>query len=147
MIELLELYWPFVLAALLLLASATAFARPSRHQVTLAPPSLADPVAGPTLARQAPPVDDAPPPPVDPASELTQLKGVGLKLAGLLAAQGVTRIDQVAAWNAEQIAALDPQLGSFAGRIGRDRLVEQAQLLQRGDVAAYEAAFGKRTAV
>lgn len=143
----LDTAWPFILSALLFGSSLVAFARSPKQSVRIERPTLSDPVASPTLARSVP-VDvltEPTPALLDGPSELTQLKGVGPKLASLLAAQGVRRIDQVAAWNADQVAALDTQLGNFAGRIERDRLVEQAQLLQHGDIAAYEAAFGKRT--
>ena len=41
------------------------------------------------------------------------------------------------------IDRLDPQLGAFRGRIARDRIVEQADYLARGDVDGFEQRFGK----
>jgi predicted flap endonuclease-1-like 5' DNA nuclease len=38
---------------------------------------------------------------------------------------------------------LDARMGAFSGRIARDRLVEQACYLERGDTDGFEAVFGK----
>lgn len=75
--------------------------------------------------------------------DLQKLKGVGPKLAGLLQAKGLTRYDQIAALTAEDIQRLDADLGAFKGRLTRDRVVEQAGYLARGDQGGYEAQFGK----
>ncbi|NCP10415.1 MAG: hypothetical protein GW859_00415, partial [Sphingomonadales bacterium] len=55
---------------------------------------------------------------------------------------GVTRYDQIAAWDAADIDRIDAQLGAFQGRIRRDDWVEQARLLAAGDTAGFEAKFG-----
>lgn len=75
--------------------------------------------------------------------DLQRMKGVGPKLAGLLQARGLTRYEQIAALTPDQVTALDADLGTFKGRLTRDRVVEQAGFLARGDQAGYEAAFGK----
>ncbi len=75
--------------------------------------------------------------------DLGRIKGVGPKLKALLSSLGVTTYAQIAAWGDEDIARIDAQLGSFAGRATRDNWVEQAKLLATGDAAAYEAKFGK----
>ena len=75
--------------------------------------------------------------------DLGRIKGIGPKLKALLASLGVTRYAQIAAWDDADIARIDAQLGSFAGRAKRDNWVEQAKLLASGDAAAYEAKFGK----
>lgn len=75
--------------------------------------------------------------------DLGRIKGVGPKLKALLASLGVTSYAQIAAWDDADIARIDAQLGSFAGRATRDNWVEQARLLASGDAAAYEAKFGK----
>jgi predicted flap endonuclease-1-like 5' DNA nuclease len=77
------------------------------------------------------------------ATDLTQIKGLGPKLAATLAEQGITRVDQIAALTPEAAAELDAKLGTFQGRMARDRWIEQAKLLSAGDRAGYEAAFGK----
>jgi predicted flap endonuclease-1-like 5' DNA nuclease len=74
---------------------------------------------------------------------VTQLKGLGPKVAARLAELGITRVGQLAALDEDAAAALDARLGAFSGRMARDRWPEQARLLAAGDVAAYEAAFGK----
>ena len=105
--------------------------------VVAAPPAVPEPV-------EAAPVRAATPAPTtSTASDITQLKGLGPKLAATLAEQGYTRLDQVAALTPDQAAELDAKLGSFQGRMARDRWIEQAKLLVAGDRAGYEAAFGK----
>lgn len=78
-----------------------------------------------------------------PADDLLQLKGVGPKLATLLNERGITRFDQIAKLNDHQVEALDTSLGAFRGRFGRDRIVEQAHYLARGDTDGFESRFGK----
>ena len=77
------------------------------------------------------------------ASDLTRLKGVGPKLIAQLHELGVTRLAQVAQWDAAEIARIDGQLGRFAGRITRDDWVGQARMLETGDTAGFEDRFGK----
>ncbi len=74
--------------------------------------------------------------------DLRRIKGVGPKLVTLLADNGVTSFSQIANWSDADIDRIDAKLGRFQGRIRRDNWVEQAKLLQSGDVAAYEAKFG-----
>ena len=79
----------------------------------------------------------------DPADELCQLKGVGPKFADALHALGFNRFDQLAHLTPTEIERLDARLGTFAGRITRDRVVEQAGYLARGDTDGFEQKFGK----
>ncbi len=82
--------------------------------------------------------------PIEAATHpLTTLKGLGPKAAARLAELGVSSVDQLATLSPDQIAAIDADMGSFAGRITRDRWVEQARLLAAGDIAGFEKAFGK----
>ena len=74
--------------------------------------------------------------------DLRRIKGLGPKLAALLASLGITRFDQIAAWTDADIAEVDRFLGTFQGRIGRDNWVEQAGYLARGDEAGFAARFG-----
>ncbi|HWU01173.1 MAG TPA: hypothetical protein VN222_00420, partial [Novosphingobium sp.] len=71
------------------------------------------------------------------------IKGLGPKLKARLGELGITRFEQIAAWSEADIAGIDAQLGSFAGRATRDQWVAQAGFLASGDVAGYEAKFGK----
>ena len=100
-----------------------------------------------TAVEPAPEPSPEPAPAVEPeiagALALTTIKGLGPKVAAMMAERGITRVDQVAALDADAAAALDAQLGAFAGRMARDRWIDQARLLASGDTAAYEAEFGK----
>lgn len=75
--------------------------------------------------------------------ELERLKGVGPKLAAMLAAHGITRFEQLAKLTASEIERLDADLGAFRGRLQRDRVAEQADYLARGDIDGFEQRFGK----
>ena len=78
-----------------------------------------------------------------PPDDLIRLKGVGPKLATMLNERGITRFDQIAKLSTGQVETIDASLGAFRGRFERDRIVEQADYLARGDVDGYEAKFGK----
>jgi len=100
----------------------------------------------------APPAAAIVPPPVlaaapaaaaDEGDDLTRIKGLGPKIRAALAALGVTRYAQIAAWTEDDVARIDAQLGAFAGRATRDNWIEQARLLAADDIPAYEAKFGK----
>jgi predicted flap endonuclease-1-like 5' DNA nuclease len=79
----------------------------------------------------------------EPRDDLCQLKGVGPKFADALRAAGFHRFDQIAGLSPIEIERLDPQLGAFRGRLGRDRIVEQADYLARNDIDGFEQRFGK----
>lgn len=89
------------------------------------------------------PVHDHLPGGHDTPDNLQRMKGVGPKLAGLLQARGLVRFEQIAALGPEEVAAIDADLGAFKGRLTRDRVIEQARYLARGDEAGYEREFGK----
>ena len=108
-------------------AAAPLDANPAALAIDLPPEPVAEP--------------EAPATPV--AMEITQLKGLGPKLAATLAELGFTRVDQIAALTPTEAENLDARLGAFKGRMARDRWIEQAKLLNAGDRAGYEAAFGK----
>lgn len=74
---------------------------------------------------------------------ITQLKGLGPKIAARLGELGITQVDQLAWLDDQEAADLDAQLGAFQGRMERDRWREQARFLAQGDRAGYEAQFGK----
>jgi predicted flap endonuclease-1-like 5' DNA nuclease len=75
--------------------------------------------------------------------DLERLKGVGPKLAARLGELGITTYAQLAGLGENEIAVIDSRLGPFQGRIARDRLVEQAHYLARGDTDGFEERFGR----
>jgi predicted flap endonuclease-1-like 5' DNA nuclease len=79
----------------------------------------------------------------DSPDNLQMLKGVGPKLAQKLADQGIIRFEQLAGMTQTEIAMLEDKLGPFKGRLTRDRVVEQASYLARGDTDGFEARFGR----
>lgn len=76
-------------------------------------------------------------------NNLLLIKGLGPKLNTMLGELGITRFDQIANWTETDITTIDGQLGNFAGRITRDQFVDQAAYLAKGDVAGFEAKYGK----
>lgn len=78
-----------------------------------------------------------------PVDDLELLKGVGPKLAQMLNAHGITRFVQIARMTPDEIERLDADLGAFRGRLTRDKVVEQANYLARGDQEGFEHRFGK----
>lgn len=81
--------------------------------------------------------------PAGGADDLAMLKGVGPKFAARLNELGISRYDQLAGLNANEVAHLDERLGPFQGRLVRDRVIEQADYLARGDTDGFEEKFGK----
>jgi predicted flap endonuclease-1-like 5' DNA nuclease len=78
-----------------------------------------------------------------PADDLRRLKGVGPKLVARLNELGITRFEQLSSLNETEFAHLDERMGPFRGRLARDRVIEQADYLARGDVEGFEEKFGK----
>ncbi len=78
-----------------------------------------------------------------PPDHLETMKGVGPKLAQRLNELGYRRFAQLAALSPNEVALLDDKLGPFKGRLARDRVIEQAAFLERGDRDGFEAAVGK----
>ncbi len=127
------------------------------EQVTAPPPARVEPVVTPARAAPVEPVAEpivapvpvavtTPPAPAAPAAvatDLTRLKGLGPKVAAMLVEQGVPDIATLATLDAARADAVAAQLGMFAPRMAKDRWVEQARFLAAGDVAGFEATFGK----
>ena len=130
-------------------------AAPAPKPVAVSPPAPAVPVEGHGITTEiADAVEDVvdqfvgiqshakAEPAKGPGDTLTQLKGLGPKAASILNDLGVTSFAQIASWNDADVAAIDAQMGAFKGRISRDRWVDQAKLLAKGDTATFEAEFG-----
>lgn len=79
----------------------------------------------------------------EPYDDLCRIKGVGPKFADALRSAGFTQYEQLAHLTPTEVERLDTRLGTFAGRISRDRIVEQADYLARGDTDGFEQRFGK----
>lgn len=77
------------------------------------------------------------------SDDLQRLKGVGPKFAMLLHSQGIFRFEQIARLTPNEVERIDLAMGAFRGRFRRDRIVEQADYLARGDEDGYERTFGK----
>lgn len=77
------------------------------------------------------------------ADDFQRMKGVGPKFAQLLQAHGFTRFEQLAKLSGDEVERLDADLGPFRGRLTRDRVVEQACFLARGDEDGFQQTFGK----
>lgn len=75
--------------------------------------------------------------------DLSKIKGLGPKLQALLPTLGLATYAQIAALTEADLAELDGKLGAFAGRPAKDNWVGQASFLAAGDVAGFEARFGK----
>ena len=98
------------------------------------PDSVSEPEVAPVAAVSAtPPAGD----------DLSKIKGLGPKLQMLLPTLGLSTYAQIAALIEADLVDLDAKLGPFAGRPARDGWVEQAKYLAAGDVAGFEARFGK----
>ena len=161
--EFVQIYWPVFLVGLIigLIACYLYFrpkqnvrltdsvplrphmATPARHEgrsVADEAAAAATDVAGQIIGAQ---VHAELPGASGPPDDLIKLKGVGPKLVEILNQRGIRRFDQIAKLSPGQVEALDESLGAFRGRFTRDRIVEQADYLARGDIDGYEAIFGK----
>lgn len=164
MSELLQIYWPLIVAALVLGVAIAwyVFNASRKTRVTGTSRDVLDEGAAPAERNKAL-IDSAPAAtPMQPAvgaaiqpavgaaiqpdasgDDLTRIKGLGPKLAATLRDLGVTTFAQIAAWDEAGIDRIDSQLGRFQGRIRRDDWVGQAQLLAQGDDAGFAERYGK----
>jgi len=154
-------YWPIILIAVaLLVILALLFLRP-RQRVTLTDSAPIRPhmqthpregrgIAGEAAAATSDLAGDIIRAPVHvalegdvPRDNLCIMKGVGPKFAEALHGAGFVNFGQLASLSPVEVERLDKQLGVFAGRITRDRVVEQADYLARNDTDGFEQRFGK----
>ena len=146
MSELLQTYWPLIVAALVLgLAVAWYVFNASRKTcITGTSRDVLDEGAAPAernkalidSAPAATPMQPAAGVPATPAAsgdDLTRIKGLGPKLSTTLHGAGVTSFAQIAAWSDADIDRIDAQLGRFQGHIRRDDWVGQAKRFASGE--------------
>ncbi len=77
------------------------------------------------------------------ADDLKKIKGVGPKMEKLCNSLGFYHFDQIASWNADEVAWVDANLEGFKGRVTRDTWVEQATLLAAGKDTAFSKKVDK----
>ena len=154
MAQLFDSYWPIILIALLigLVVGFLVFRPRQRVRLTDSTPKRPHmtPHVGETVLEHEAEVTTkhvlrsaSPVPPQGRVDDLELLKGVGPKLAAMLVAHGLSRFEQIAKLTASEVERLDADLGAFRGRLQRDRVVEQAAYLARGDIDGFEQRFGK----
>jgi predicted flap endonuclease-1-like 5' DNA nuclease len=161
--EIVQGHWPIILVAIALLVILALLVLRPRQRVTLTDSAPVRPhmarsmpaegrgIAGEAAAAASDVTGDILSAPVhraldqggEPGNDLCLIKGVGPKFAQALHGLGFDRFEQIAGLSPTEIERLDSQLGAFAGRIKRDRIVEQAQFLARNDVDGFEQTFGK----
>ncbi len=155
--ELLQTYWPLIVAALVVGVAIAwyVFHASRRTRVTGTSRDVLDEGAAPAERNKAlidsapaatpmePPAGVAPAAPSAGTDDLTRIKGLGPKLAATLHGLGVTSFAQIASWNDNEIDRIDAELGRFQGRIRRDDWVGQAKFLAQGDDSGFAERYGK----
>lgn len=136
--------------------------KPAAAATATAPPAAkpSAPTAAAAVAGVAPPVGQAAPPPAGtaapkPAAEATpprapddlqRIRGITPDIMRVLAASGVTRFADIAAWTASDVARFDQLLGQ-RGQIARGNWIEQAHILARGSTTTYSRSAEARQRV
>lgn len=118
------------------LASPRARPQPAPQRIEILAEPVVEPGFEPTVEAEAAPAAE-PEAPIEPApavaevlppDDLTRMTGIGPKLSEALAARGVTRFAQIAAWTEADLAQFDADL-SLKGRAVREAWVAQAKRL------------------
>lgn len=89
------------------------------------------PVSAKPVPEQPKPAQTASKPAAEIADDLTQLKGVGPKLAQALNQAGVTKYAQIAGWSEADIAWADGNVAGARGRAAKNGWVAQAAALMK----------------
>ena len=84
--------------------------------------------------------------PATPADDLTLIRAIDADMQKKLAALGVTRFAEIAAWRAADVAKVASALG-IKGRIASENWVEQAQILAKGGLTRYARELDGRIAL
>ena len=134
-------YWASLSPMAPFFGVAWRFAEPD-YPDELASPAAAAPSRIHAAADDAQIVPEAAPEAAAPADtpaavvdELTEIKGVGPKMAQKLAEAGITSFAQIAEWSSETVAEMNDRLGCLPGMIERADWVRQAR-----DLADYAEA-------
>lgn len=93
------------------------------------PPAPAEP-AGEDVGRRPPGLDE---PRGGERDDLKKIRGIGPKMEAWLNAQGYWHYDQIAAWDADEVAWADANIEGVKGRVSRDDWVAQAKALAAGE--------------
>jgi NADH-quinone oxidoreductase subunit E len=75
--------------------------------------------------------------------DLQRISGIGPKNEKILHTLGFFHFEQIANWTEQHVAWVDDHL-KFNGRIGRERWIEQSQLLVSGAEEEFEEKFGSK---
>ncbi|MFT5135919.1 MAG: large subunit ribosomal protein L21 [Arenicella sp.] len=103
----------------------TAIGGKGKAKKAAAPKKAEAKTAEPKKAKAEPKAAKAAPKAKSSADDLSKLSGVGPVIVGKLEALGITTFQQIADFNAQDIARIDEEL-NFKGRIERDEWVKQA---------------------
>jgi predicted flap endonuclease-1-like 5' DNA nuclease len=122
---------PTAVAATAAVAAPVVVARAA--DATASPASAAAPAPPPAAPAPKPAVEASPPPAPD---DLQRIRGITPEIVRALAANGVTRFGDIAAWTAADVARFD-QLLAQPGQIARGNWIEQAHILARGSTTTY----------
>ena len=117
---------PVNLEATMAARATSAEASPRRIEILAEPEPTSEAPAGADVAPLEAVIEA--PPPASVADDLTRLTGIGPKLSVALAARGVTRFAQIAAWTKDDLAEVDAAL-NLKGRAVREAWVAQAKRL------------------
>lgn len=98
-----------------------------------AKPEAAKPAAKPAAVKAAAPVKVVP-------DDLRLILGIGKTNEQKLKAAGVTTFAQIAGWSADDVKRIG-DLINFGERIVKERWIDQAKLLAKGDMEAFYKAF------
>ncbi|MFZ1679956.1 MAG: proton-conducting membrane transporter, partial [Rhizobiaceae bacterium] len=112
-------------------------AKPAVAKPVVAKPAVAKPVVAKPAAVKAP-KPAAPKPAVK--DDLRLILGIGKTNEKKLHEAGVTRFAQIAGWSAADVKK-HGDLINFGERIVKEKWVEQAKLLAKGDMDAFYKAF------
>ena len=71
------------------------------------------------------------------ADDLQVIEGIGPVLEKLCHSLGIFHFDQIAGWQAAEVAWMDANLKGFRGRVSRDKWMSQARIIGTEGVAAF----------